>query len=84
MTDSKRFELQFFTYDENDKEDFVIEGRFPTVESAEDRANNIGSRWIFYPNVRIWDRKTDKLIAEYYNEDGYEFYYTENTLPVVK
>lgn len=84
MSNSERFQLEFFTYDEDDKEDFVIEGLFDSVELAEERANNIGSRWIFYPNVRIWDRETDEVIVEYYNEDGYEFHYNKNVSSGVK
>ena len=65
---NERFQLQFFVEDDDGYEDKVVEGYFSTVASAEDRANNIGSRWIFYPNVRIVDTDANEIVVEYYNQ----------------
>lgn len=34
-------------------DNFVKEGEFETLPEALDRMDNIGSRWIFYPNACI-------------------------------
>jgi hypothetical protein len=56
------FELQFFCQD-GCIEDHVREGYFDTIEEVYDRINNIGSRWIFYPNARII--KEGEIIEEF-------------------
>ena len=47
-----------------DKIDAVCEGDFDNLDSAIDRLNNIGSRWIFYPNAYIL--KDNELIGIYF------------------
>jgi hypothetical protein len=56
------FELQFFCQD-GCLEDHVHEGFFDCVEDVYDRINNIGSRWIFYPNARII--KDGEIVEEF-------------------
>jgi hypothetical protein len=48
-----RFQLRFFCIDEDGSRDYVSEGFFETLEQALDRLDNIGSRWVFYPNADI-------------------------------
>jgi|688.fasta_scaffold1877407_2 hypothetical protein len=48
-----RFQLRFFCIEEDGSTDYVSEGFFETLEQALDRLENIGSRWIFYPNADI-------------------------------
>ena len=56
------FELQFF-YQDGCLEEHVHEGFFDTIEEVYNRIDNIGSRWIFYPNARI--RKNGEIIEEF-------------------
>lgn len=49
-------------------EAYVKEGSFETMEAAEERMNNIGSRWILYPNaciVEMTGEEPDKVVAIY-------------------
>jgi hypothetical protein len=48
----KEYELQFYSVNEDGIES-VTEGYFSTIKEAEERMNNIGSRWVLYPNARI-------------------------------
>jgi hypothetical protein len=76
------FSLFFFTgndpelaFDIKDRiaryiDEYVKEGEFDTYESAIDRMNNIGSRWIFYPNACIIEG--EKVIG-IYMEDGVNY-----------
>lgn len=58
-----RFKLSFFCIDEaNDTIDSVTEGHFDTVEAAIDRADNVGSRWIFYPYYHVIDTETGEVV----------------------
>jgi len=62
------FTLWFFTDEEpNDSPEYVKEGEFLTLEEAEDRLANIGSRWFFYPHATITDT-TGAEVATYYAE----------------
>jgi hypothetical protein len=56
------FELQFFCRD-GCLEEHVTEGYFDKIEEVYDRIDNIGSRWIFYPNARII--KDGEIIEEF-------------------
>ena len=47
-----------------DKIDAVHEGDFDSLDLAIDRMDNIGSRWIFYPNAYIL--KNNELIGIYF------------------
>lgn len=76
------FSLFFFNdsdpeiaYDIQDKkakynEEYVKEGEFDTLEDAENRLNNIGSRWIFYPNACIME---DGKVYSIHMEDGFVY-----------
>lgn len=65
MTNSEgRYQLSFFA----EWEDSVIEGYFNTVDACYDRINNIGSRWIFYPNVLIFDTEAQETVAVFIEE----------------
>lgn len=61
-----------WTFD--DENDFVKEGEFETLPEALDRMNNIGSRWIFYPNACIIQDNLaqggEREIVGIYMEDG--------------
>ncbi len=57
-----RYELSFF----DEPEDSVIEGRFDTLDDAYDRMDNIGSRWIFYPNAMIFDLWDQEPVEIFY------------------
>jgi hypothetical protein len=59
--------------------DYVREGEFDTKEEAEDRMNNIGSRWIFYPNACIIEELGDKrLLVGIYMADGFNYILSDN------
>jgi hypothetical protein len=62
------YTLWFFT-DENpeDTPEYVREGEFDSVEDAEERIENIGSRWFFYPHALISDSEGSE-VATYYAE----------------
>jgi hypothetical protein len=60
MTNS--YELQFFFIGDNGEQS-VREGFFNTLEEVYHRWSNIGSRWFFYPHVRILC--DDKVIEEH-------------------
>lgn len=53
-----RYELSFF----DEPEDRVIEGRFDTLDECYARLDNIGSRWVMYPNVMIYDREEQEPV----------------------
>lgn len=62
------FQLQFFNFELNENDEFVneenvTEGWFYTLNECYDRIHNIGSRWIFYPHVRILRR--ERIIEEH-------------------
>ncbi len=57
-----RYELSFFS----DDGESVIEGQFDTLDEALDRMDNIGSRWIFYPNAMIFDREEQEPVEIFY------------------
>lgn len=60
------FDLYFYAFNEADgTTEFVKEGTFDSLEDAEDRIENIGSRWIFYPNARIIDCETGEEIKDF-------------------
>lgn len=63
-----RYELKFFA----DWEDQVLEGRFDSIGECYDRINNIGSRWVMYPNWMIFDTEEQELL-ELSVCDGYNF-----------
>jgi hypothetical protein len=48
-----RFQLRFFCIEEDGSRDYISEGFFETLGQALNRLENIGSRWIFYPNADI-------------------------------
>lgn len=50
-------------------DDYVREGDFVTFRQAVDRMNNIGSRWIFYPNACIIDDQSE--VVGTYMADGF-------------
>ena len=51
--------------------DYVRGGEFNTNEEALDRMNNIGSRWIFYPNACIIeDLGNKRIVTGIYMADG--------------
>lgn len=65
MTDTEgRYELNFFA----EWEETVLEGRFDTLDEAYDRMNNIGSRWIFYPNCFIYDTEAQEMVAVFFED----------------
>ena len=62
------YTLWFFTDEEPGTDpEYVKEGDFPTIDEAEDRIANIGSRWFFYPHALITDEGGAE-VATYYSE----------------
>lgn len=60
MTNSEgRYELNYFL----DWEEPKLEGRFDTVDECYDRMNNIGPRWVLYPNCYIYDTEEQEMVA---------------------
>jgi hypothetical protein len=58
--------LWFFSDEEPGEEpEFVKEGEFPSLAAALDRAENIGSRWFFYPHFLITDAEGSELLTQY-------------------
>lgn len=64
------------------REDYVRECTFKTKEEAEDRMNNIGSRWIFYPNACIIEDLDDlgnkRILIGIYMADGFSYIPSDN------
>jgi hypothetical protein len=50
--------------------EYVKEKEFNTIEEANYRLDNIGSRWYFYPNACIID---DEDVVSIYMWDGYVY-----------
>lgn len=58
--------LWFFSDEEpGDEPEFVKEGDFPSLADALDRAENIGSRWFFYPHFLITDAEGSEILTQY-------------------
>jgi hypothetical protein len=49
----REYELQFYAIDEDGSVNSVTEGYFSTIKEALERIDNIGSKWVLYPNARI-------------------------------
>lgn len=61
-----RFQLRLFCIEDGSR-DYVSEGFFETLQQALYRLENIGSRWIFYPNADIVHR--GKVIATFISQE---------------
>lgn len=62
------YTLWFFTDEEpGDAPEYVREGAFSSLEEAEERIANIGSRWFFYPHALITDENGEE-VSTYYAE----------------
>ena len=59
-----RYELNFFS----EWEDTVLEGRFDTVDECYDRLNNIGSKWVLYPNCFIFDTEEQEMVTVFFED----------------
>ena len=65
--------------------DYVREGEFNTKEEALDRMNNVGSRWIFYPNACIIEDLGDKrILIGIYMADGFSYILCEKEYNKIK
>jgi hypothetical protein len=52
-------------------EEYVKEGEFDTLEVAENRLDNIGSRWFFYPNACIME---EERLYSIHMADGFSYF----------
>lgn len=60
-------------------EDYVREGEFSTLQDALNRLDNIGSRWVMYPNAAITElREGVKTVIGIYMADGISFLLCES------
>jgi len=71
-----------------DRGEYVREGTFNTKEEALNRLDNIGSRWIFYPNACIIEDldelKNKCILIGIYMADGFNYILQEKEYIAIK